>query len=108
MAEEDANKLEAALTPLVHNGQEQVDDGGDDDDVDDDDSDRARIWWFCICCICIFVQGWEETTDAALTFLLRTSLAKVLLFANHIFCLKTVQWLHQLHVLQMTVSTSDL
>ena len=39
MAEEDANKLEAALTPLVHNGQEQVDDGGDDDD-----SDRARIW----------------------------------------------------------------
>ena len=29
MAEEDAIKLEAALTPLVHNGQEQV-----DDDVD--------------------------------------------------------------------------
>ena len=26
----------------------------------------------------IFIQGWEETTDAALTFLLRTSLAKVL------------------------------
>ena len=43
MAEEDAAKLEAALTPLIHTGQE---------------------------------QGWEETTDAALTFLLRTSLAK--------------------------------
>ena len=78
MAEEDANKLEAALTPLVHNGQEQVDDGGEDDDSD---CDR----------ICIFVQGWEETTDAALTFLLRTSLAKVLLIPNHIFCQKTAQ-----------------
>ena len=43
MGEEDASKLEAALTPLVHNGQEQVDDGGDED-VDDDDSDRDRIW----------------------------------------------------------------
>jgi Bardet-Biedl syndrome 9 protein len=41
--DEEYGKLEAALTPLVHTGQE---------------------------------QGWEETTDAALTFLLRTSLAK--------------------------------
>jgi len=43
LVDEEAGKLEAALTPLVHSGQE---------------------------------QGWEETTDAALTFLLRTSLAK--------------------------------
>ena len=84
MDEEDASKLEAALTPLVHNGQEQVGCGGDED-VDDNNSDRDRFWWFCICCICIFVQGWEETTDAALTFLLRTSLAKVSLFVDHIF-----------------------
>ena len=41
MAEEDAIKLEAALTPLVHNGQEQVDVDDDDEEeqVDDDDVD---------------------------------------------------------------------
>ena len=39
MAEEDAIKLEAALTPLVHNGQEQVDDDDDDDDDQEDGDD---------------------------------------------------------------------
>ena len=43
MDEEDASKLEAALTPLVHNGQEQVGCGGDED-VDDNNSDRDRFW----------------------------------------------------------------
>lgn len=41
--EEEQLRLEAALTPVIHTGQD---------------------------------QAWEETTDAALTFLLRTSLAK--------------------------------
>lgn len=43
MSEEEVNKLKAALTPIVHDDQD---------------------------------QGWQESTDAALTFLLRTSLAK--------------------------------
>lgn len=67
ISQEEFDRLEAALSPIVHIGQDQV--SSEYRGLRQSTEYRVQVFT-------VYYQGWQETTDAALTFVLRTSLAK--------------------------------